>query len=309
MPAMQQRRALVVARPSERADIVRLARAAGWDALEADGFGHARFLLSMTACDGIVVADDLAGPDLLDGLGWLASHLPAPPVLVTRLAEEVVLTAMRHGVLWVPPEALRACPSMLGALLDQADGLGRQRRRAALADASLRDSEVRVERLLNMLWETAPVEGQARWFTQRHMLERLAEEVERCRRNGTPLAVVLGELAAPGGVTLPREQADRLAGWLAGAVARGKRRCDVAGHYGQHGFMMVLPQTTAEQARGACARLARLMSHPPHAAPGVRPCFALADVKGRQASVPALLRRAEELLDQAKVGGGIVAAT
>lgn len=303
MPVIEARRALVVARPEGRAVFVAAVRAAGWRAVEADGFAHARYLLSMAACDGIVVSGDLGGPEFVDGLAWLASKVSAPPVLVAPLSESVTVSAMRHGLLWMPSDALSTCPNLLGALLGQAEALGRQRRRAELAEEDCRDVAVRAERLVNMLWETAPLEGRPHWFTQRYMLERLDEEVERCRRRGTPLAVILGELAASPGATIPGDEADRLAAWMAGVVARAKRRSDVAGHYGQHGFIMVLPQTTAAQAEVACFRLGRVLTHPPHPTPAaIRPCFALADVKGKRASLPAVLREAEERLESAKAG-------
>src|SRR5207237_871001 len=121
-----------------------------------------------------------------------------------------VLTGLRHGCLWLPPEIVQRCPAVLGALLDQADALGRERHEAARTRSSLADSEAHVERLLGMLWEAIPVEGPSRLFTQRHLLERLDEEVERCRRFKAPLAVVLGELAPLPGQVLDREQSHHL---------------------------------------------------------------------------------------------------
>src|SRR5262249_31413050 len=152
------------------------------------------FLLSTIAADAVVVSDDLGGPDFLAGITWLAERLSAPPVLVARLDEQVILAALRHGVLWAPAEAMRSSPALLGALLDQAAELGGQLRTITETRAALRDSQAHVERLLGMLWESVPIAGPARWMTQRHVLERLEEEVDRCRRGGAPLAVVLGEL-------------------------------------------------------------------------------------------------------------------
>jgi PleD family two-component response regulator len=44
-----------------------------------------------------------------------------------------------------------------------------------------------------MLWQASPTAGRTRWFSQRHMMERLEEEVARADRHGTPLSVILGE--------------------------------------------------------------------------------------------------------------------
>src|SRR5262249_6693990 len=155
---------------------------AGWASLAADSFARARFLLDGPACDVIAVHDSLAGADWHDGLAWLASQTSAPLVLVASFTEDVVLTALAHGGLWLPPEVVR-CPGVLAALLDQADALGREREEAAQLRTALAQSEAHVERLLGMLWEATPIEGPSRWFSQRHMLERLDEEVERSRRS------------------------------------------------------------------------------------------------------------------------------
>ena len=51
---------------------------------------------------------------------------------------------------------------------------------------------------------------------------------------------------------------------MAERIGQEKRRCDVAGQYGLHGFMMLLPQSSELEARGACNRLRALLDHPPH---------------------------------------------
>jgi GGDEF domain-containing protein len=282
---------------------------AGWDGLGADSFARARFHLDNSACDVIAIHDSLAELDWNEELTWLAARVSAPLVLVASFTEDVVLTALRHGVLWLSPEVVGRCPPLLGAILDQADVLGRQRQESAQTHAALAESEAHVARLLGMLWETAPIVGPNRWFTQRHVLERLEEEVERSRRSGAPLSIVLGELAPAPGLVLPRERSHQLGGWLTDRIGQGKRRCDVAGHYGSHGFLMVLPQTTARQAVGACHRLRGMVAHPPHELAAVHACFGLASVPEDQPSVPGLLRRAEERLDRARASahGGVVA--
>jgi GGDEF domain-containing protein len=299
------RRALVVARPHAQAQLVPLAAHAGWTAVDADGFGHARFLLALSEFDAAVVADDLAGPELLDGLAWLAANVDAPPVLVAAESDEAVPAALRLGVLWAPTQAVFRSPSLLGALLDRADEMGRQRRAGAQAVSVLRDRESRVERLRTMLWESAPAGGPARWLTQRNVLERLEEEVARCRRGGAPLAVVLGELDVPEG--LAAGEADRLAGRMTEALAGGKRRSDVAGHYGRRGFLMLMPQTTSEQAFEACRRLRLVLADPAHGPGEVCARLALAEA-GSTATVAGVLRRAEERLQMARERGADVVA-
>jgi GGDEF domain-containing protein len=131
------------------------------------------------------------------------------------------------------------------------------------------------------------------------MLERLEEEVARTQRFGAPLAVVLGELRPETGERLHPDQAHRLATWIAERIGQGKRRCDVAGQYGLHGFMLLLPQSSAEQAEAACHRMRTLLASPPHAdLPPVHVCFGLASVPADRPSVQGLLRCAEERMQQ-----------
>jgi diguanylate cyclase (GGDEF)-like protein len=304
-----RRRVLVVGRGDQCEALCSFASGSGWGAVAVDSFARATFQLTGWACEVITVHDSLVGPDWHEGLAWLSGQVSAPLVLVASFGEDMVLDGLRHGMLWLSPEVVWRCPAVLGALLDQAHLLGQERQQAARARTALAESQAHVDRLLGMLWEAAPLDGPTRWFTQRHMLERLEEEVERSRRFGAPLTVVLGALAAARGQVLDREQSHELAGWLAGRVGQNKRRCDVAGQYGGHGFVMVLPQTSSRHAIGACTRLRDVLARPPHTLGAVHACFGLASLPEEQASVPALLRRAEERLDRARASphGGVVA--
>jgi diguanylate cyclase (GGDEF)-like protein len=211
---------------------------------------------------------------------------------------------MRHGTLWMPLEIARSHPTLARALLTQAIDLGRERQLCRDVAAQLRHSHARADRLLGLLWEAAPGEGPTRWYSQRYMLERLDEEVSRARRHQAPLSVVLGELHPGGNEALAPEQVSRLGDWVAREVGVHKRRCDVAGQYGLGGFMLLLPHASAEQAAGACRRLRQVLEHRSHE--GFAPLhvrFGTASVPTDEASVPTLLRRAEERLQRAVEAG------
>jgi diguanylate cyclase (GGDEF)-like protein len=122
------------------------------------------------------------------------------------------------------------------------------------------------------------------------MMERLQEELARSRRLGGPLTVALGELH---GLAVGPE----LAGWAAEQVLRLKRRSDVAGQYGPHGFMLLLPRYTYEEAVACCLRLKAALES---AATGGRVSFGVAAYSPAAPSAQALPRRAEERLEQAK---------
>lgn len=285
------------------ASLARLLDPAGWEVATADSLEQACFLQEAQACDVAVVDGGLAGPGWGEGLARLARLVLAPVVLVADPAPEILLEGLRHGAVWLPHDVARRHPDVLLAHLDRAAALGRERQRARIAAAQLRNSHARIDRLLGLLWEAAPGEGPARWFSQRHMLDRLDEELARSRRTGRPLALALGELRAASGERLDPRQLQRLGGWLARRLGAHKRRSDVAGQYGPGGFMLLLPQATPEEAAGACRRLDGLLRNEAHEGlPAVHACFGLAWVPGDEPAVPALLRRAEERLEQAAEG-------
>jgi diguanylate cyclase (GGDEF)-like protein len=265
-------------------------------------------------CDVVVIDGALAGtgteigPQWEETLVWLTTHVLAPLLLVSDPCEELVLPALRHGGTWLPADVAVQHPVLFAGMLEQAAWLGQQRQRLGMTNAQLHDSHARVDRLLALLWEAAPGQSPTRWFSQRHMLERLDEEVARTHRYGGSLAVLLGEMCPVRGQRLAPEQANQLATWAAGQIAQSKRRCDVAGQYGLDGFMLLLPQARPSEAIGACRRLAATLAHPPHAGlPAVHACFGLASVPADLPSIQSLLRRAEERLDRARDSGDVVA--
>ncbi len=246
----------------------------------------------------MAVDSSLASPPWSEGLHQLARQTPAPLVVVGDCEPKAIIEVFRHGALWLPTAAIQQ-PGVLSVVLDQAAALGGERRQAAADRTSLQESQERFDRLLGLIGEATPGDGPPHWFTQRSMLERLDEEVARSQRYGVPLSVVIGEMRLEPGERLAPEHANRLARWLAGCIGKGKRRSDVAGQYGLNGFMMLLPQASAAQAREACKRLRRLLADPPHdGPPRVHACFGLASAPVDVATARGLLRQAEERLEQ-----------
>src|SRR5262249_32084560 len=152
-------------------------------------------------------------------LGWLGGRAEAPVLFVCDGTPERVARALAEGVWqWLPRSLVREHPAVLDAALRHA-----ALRRATLPQVRRGDDRPRARRaqatrLANLLWAATPEEGRPRWSSQRHMLERLDEEVSRSRRHGTPLAVVLGEVWAeegdeetpPGPVEVSRWAAERI---------------------------------------------------------------------------------------------------
>jgi GGDEF domain-containing protein len=305
---LERRRVLVAAAPGERAPVAELfARGLvdGWEAGEAESFEQARFLLQHDACDVLLVDQSLYRPEDADGLDWLSRQ----PVPVAYLAgpDPLTLTAVleRGASQWLPRSLALAHPALLAAVLNQAASRGDLRRSHKRLGEALQECRRQVQRLVTLLWGLSPTESHPRWFTQRHMMERLQEEVARAQRHGTPLSVVLGEVRAGGDGLLPPD-APQVTAWVAERVTHGKRRTDVAGQYGPSGFLLLLAHTPPPGAAVCCRRLrAALEDGPGQSGAPPRPIeafFGISSYGAGRANAKSLLGRAEECLERARDG-------
>jgi diguanylate cyclase (GGDEF)-like protein len=304
MASETKQRVLLVPSDDQRSSLRNALSATQWDIVEANTLEHAAFVQEAQPCDVIVLDGTRAGPAWSEGVIRLARLATSPIVFIANEVIALLLEMLPHGARWLPANIVTEHPELFLAHLQQAISLGNERLLARQTVLELRNCQARVDRLLSLLWETVPGEGPTRWFSQRHMLERLDEEVARTRRNGGPLAVILGELRAESGDRLAPEQLGKLATWMTQVLSDNKRRSDVAGQYGLGGFMLVLPQASTHEAEGACRRLGRLLRHPGHDdLPAVHVCFGISHVPDDPPSVQVLLRHAEERLDQEVASG------
>src|SRR5262249_40139817 len=130
----------------------------------------------------------------------------------------------------------------------------------------------------------------------------------RSSRHGNALSVAVGEVHAA-----TADDADDLTEWTAQTLARAKRRCDFAGHYGLHGCLLVMVQTPKAGGVAWCRRLQRHLDECAQPADWrcgpIRAFFGLSSFSADSATAQGLLHRAEINLEAAKAGGqeGIVA--
>jgi diguanylate cyclase (GGDEF)-like protein len=304
----ERRRVLVAARPAEEEALRPLFSAdalAGWEPVGADSFHRARFTLQHTACDVLLIDEGLYCAEGPEGLAWLARQQDVPTVFLGGSEAEVCAQAYERGAaICLPRRTTLDHPPLLAAALRRAAGGAEQARGQRRTREALAQCRRQVDRLVGLLWRTVPMDTQTQWCSQRHILERLQEEVARSGRHGHPLTVAVGEVQAPA-----EDRAHPDAGrWVAQRLGRIKRRCDVAGQYGPHGFLLLMVHTPGRGGAACCRRLQRALEEP--AAPNVGPrgpvraCFGLAS-HGAQAATPqALLRTAEERLEAARSGTG-----
>src|SRR5205823_5890267 len=132
--------------------------------------------------------------ELKRGAQTIASWPAAVVVLSDRPAAVVRAdpkAALQH---WLPRELIGKHPPLLHVMLQQAAQLCDVQRELSWRKVVLEDCQRQVGRLVEMLSPSFLAEDSDTWFTQRHMMERLFEEVTRSQRHGDPLTVVLGEM-------------------------------------------------------------------------------------------------------------------
>jgi diguanylate cyclase (GGDEF)-like protein len=305
---LERRRALIAAAPGELealAELFARGLVESWEASEAETLEQARFLLQHDTCDVFLVDHGLLRPDDADELDWLSRV--QPPVVYLAGPDPAALTAVleRGAGGWLPRDLGLGRPALLAAVLNQAAARGDLRRNNRRLGEALQECRRQVRRLVTLLWAQSPTEAHPRWFTQRHMMERLHEEIARTQRHGTPLAVVLGEVQA-GDDSLLRSDTPQVTAWTAERVSHCKRRSDVAGQYGPGGFMLLLAHTPEAGAAVCCRRLRGVLEGAgnPAAPPGpVAAYFGISCYDSARSSAKSLLGRAEECLERARDDG------
>jgi diguanylate cyclase (GGDEF)-like protein len=314
MTSTHERRCALLAataqeRPSFRA-LFQSPSLSGWHVTEADSFEQARFLLQMELYEVLLLDGSLDPHGGTGGLSWLAGQHLTPVLFLADPEPGVVLDALSQGAHhWLPRGLALEHPALLGAVLEQSARHGELLRRSRRSADVLDESRQQVSRLVNLLWEASSGEERPHWLTQRNVMERLHEEVARAERLGVPMAVVLSEVQGPHGKRFSLDEERERVEWVAERVSHAKRRSDVAGHYGPHGFLLLLPGATDRGAVDCCRRLRSLFEQPAETdlLSPLHLCFGVASFSPATATVKSLLRRAEERLEQAKsVSEGIV---
>src|SRR5439155_26954063 len=124
-------------------------------------------------------------------------------------------------------------------------------------------------------------------------------ELTRCHRHHVPLSVAVGEVRRGDTDANPH-----LSDECAAALLLGKRRCDVIGHYGSGGFLLLMVHTPKMGGVACCRRFQEFLEHPAEdlAAPhrSLQSFFGLASSTNETITPQSLLRIAEENLHAAR---------
>jgi diguanylate cyclase (GGDEF)-like protein len=111
------------------------------------------------------------------------------------------------------------------------------------------------------------------FFNHRYMHERLGEEILRAQRANEPVAVLMLDLDDFKLVndTLGHLFGDEVLKWTAERIRAALRASDVATRYGGDEFAVILPGTTADEARAVGSRIEHALSDHAYRAPGRGP--------------------------------------
>lgn len=298
-----QPRVLLLSAGGDLANLFADAALSGWECVPAKNSGQAAVLCQSKPCDIVVADESHYHKEGLEGIHWLTYQVRCPIVLVADVNARIVARAYGRGVsAWLPAKYVRAQPRLLHHTLERLLHCRRLQLRCEQSEQALEQCQHEVDRLVSLFRRAGKLDAEKHWYSQRHMLQRLAEEIARAGRHGTPLTVALGEAQLATPETADTDNSD-LIDWTAGQIFQQKRRSDVAGQYGLRTFMLLMPHTTTRGGVSCCRRLQHQLedipSGPvPHRS--LRAYFGLVSLSPQCETAQRLLRSAEEHLDRAK---------
>jgi hypothetical protein len=262
--------------------------APNWLVDEAMSPDHACFLLQHDGYDALVLDEQFLGGSRPSALDRLLARRDTPEIFLSDASPASAARALESGAdLWLPRDLAMGSPSVLRAALVHAFRQHDWRDRSRQTRRAHHACRHHISQLLQLLWPTSPQDN-GRWLSQQQVLERLQQETGRCRRYGASLSVAIAESSGSLSTTARIR------------VLKSLRQSDVAGQYGPHGFLLLLPETPEPSAAVCCWRLQALIE--PDAGP---PAFGIASYAAAAPTQASLLGRAEERLDEAKKNGGI----
>lgn len=180
---------------------------------------------------------------------------------------------------------------------------------ARLEDATLQQAELAALRAQAARWERlARTDSLTGLASRRAVEERIEAEIDRARRTGRPLAVLLADVDHLKQVNDRHGHAagDAVLRAVASRIERAVRRTDVAGRWGGDEFIVVCPDTGAEAAQRVADKLVTVVSGRPVALPVLHLPVHLSvgwAVLGPDDDAASLVAAADEHLYRAKVAG------
>ena len=124
-------------------------------------------------------------------------------------------------------------------------------------DAALLDLRIRRAFDLEQTRRMANTDGLTGLYNHRHLQERLQQEIERAERYGRPLSVIMADLDhfKSFNDAFGHPRGDELLIAVARTLRQLSRASDILARYGGEEFTLVLPETSAEEARVLAERV------------------------------------------------------
>lgn len=121
----------------------------------------------------------------------------------------------------------------------------------------LNQSKQSLETLVTTLRSQSMTDGLTGLFNHRHLLEEIGKEIERARRHGRPICGLMVDVDRFKRVNdrYGHLAGDTVLAELARLLSQSIRKVDVIGRYGGDEFMVLLPETGPDAARGVAERL------------------------------------------------------
>lgn len=197
------------------------------------------------------------------------------------LAEEGLLTPTRIQTLYVGSNALMLLALGMGLILMAGDRLRAEFEHLASHDA-----------LTNVL-------------TRRVFLDACEQELARCRRHGRSMALLLLDIDHFKTIndTHGHQMGDRVLVDLVGRIAAQLRQPDQLARFGGEEFVLLLPETSLEEAVTVAERILAHVAETRDGLPPITVSIGVATNRSDEDRIDALLARADKALYKAKDAG------
>ncbi|MFI4897276.1 MAG: diguanylate cyclase [Phycisphaerales bacterium JB059] len=118
-------------------------------------------------------------------------------------------------------------------------------------------SALRMRRLIHMLAQRAQIDGLTGLWNRAHFEDRWTEETKRAQRSGRPLSLAIFDLDHFKQVndTYGHPVGDAVLQGFASVLQQSGRQADTACRYGGEEFVVIMPDTTPDQATILCDRV------------------------------------------------------
>lgn len=118
-------------------------------------------------------------------------------------------------------------------------------------------SSLRISSLMRMLEQKAQIDGLSGLFNRAYFDHRWEEEHSRCMRHGNGLSLVMIDIDNFKSVndSFGHPAGDAVITGIADLIQGHIRKSDIACRYGGEEFVLILPETDPEKAKGMCERI------------------------------------------------------